>query len=92
MRIIYFLILTVSATSIVLLSHVAAGWEEMRECRDPAGNVLYRVRHTAMRGDEVVAPNNIVIGMIKNGEVRDSGNRVLARGGDAGLLYCLTRK
>ena len=70
------------------LAYFAAGSQEViRECRDPAGLLLYKVR-----GDEVITPNNIRLGTVKNGEVRDSANRLLARGGDPGLLYCLTRQ
>ena len=66
---------------------VRASQEITRECRDVEGHLLYIVR-----GEEVRTPSNLLLGTVKNGDVRDSGNRLLAHGGDAGLLYCLTRK
>jgi hypothetical protein len=86
------LILVVSLTSILTFSYVTAGLLDTRECRDPAGRVLYRVRQTSTRGEEVVAASGVVVGTVKNGEVRDTAGRVLAYGGDAGLLYCLTHR
>ncbi len=88
MKTIRYFILTGFVASIASLSYLAAGSQGViRECRDPAGHLLYRVR-----GHEIIAPNNLLIGTVENGEVRDSGNRLLARDGDPGLLYCLTRQ
>jgi hypothetical protein len=69
-----------------LPSETSAGGGTSRRVVNETGRTLYQVE-----GNRVLTPTGVLLGTVENGVVRTATGVTVARNGDAGLLYCLTR-
>ena len=71
------------AAMVCLCGLLAQSSDQARRCKDPSGRLLYEVR-----GTRVHDPSGRLMGTVEAGVVRSPDGRIVARDGDAGVLYC----